>query len=386
MTTRNEPASGGIYRTLLALVLLVFAAQSSFAQLTGFAGTWRNVDATSRGIVQLDVSDEDGLRLHVWGACSPAPCDWGTAPAYAYGSDVSARATQASAIASTFSSPFAEKVVLLTLAEPARLRAEVYTRFTDQSGRAAFHAAELFIRPDAARPTSAESRPPATAGPSQGTLSSRSAHHDVRVERNALSPELIRYDVNVTDLDSGAVILKSYATGGAREPVDVSAISGDQKVHVHLAYTPSFFSATLAVTRGETILDEFRTWWQLEPRAQNTPADAQAQPSTAASGAYRVGGDVKAPRLVHRVTPLYSEAARRDRISGIVIAEAVVGKDGRVKDAIVLKGLPDGLSEAALAAIKQWEFEPGTRNGEPVDVIFNLTTNFKLDTTPAPAQ
>jgi len=44
----------------------------------------------------------------------------------------------------------------------------------------------------------------------------------------------------------------------------------------------------------------------------------------------------------------------------------------------VLKGLDLGLTEQAVEAVKQWKFKPGTLNGEPVDVIFNLTVNFTL--------
>ncbi len=45
----------------------------------------------------------------------------------------------------------------------------------------------------------------------------------------------------------------------------------------------------------------------------------------------------------------------------------------------VLKGLPFGLDQAAADAVKRWRFKPGTLNGAPVDVIFNLTVNFKLN-------
>jgi hypothetical protein len=46
--------------------------------------------------------------------------------------------------------------------------------------------------------------------------------------------------------------------------------------------------------------------------------------------------------------------------------------------------LPAGLSEAAVDAVKQWNFKAATLNGEAVDVIFNLTVNFKLDKPPDP--
>jgi TonB family protein len=96
-----------------------------------------------------------------------------------------------------------------------------------------------------------------------------------------------------------------------------------------------------------------------------------------------VGGDVKAPVVTYKVEPIYPAEARRERISGIVILECVIDRNGFVKDISVRKPLPNGLSEAAVDAVKQWTFKPGTLNGEAVDVIFNLTINFKLDATSA---
>ena len=61
------------------------------------------------------------------------------------------------------------------------------------------------------------------------------------------------------------------------------------------------------------------------------------------------------------------------------IVEAIVNKQGEVEQVKVLKGLPMGLSEQAVEAVKKWRFRPGTLNGEPVDVIFSLTVNFTLE-------
>jgi protein TonB len=98
-----------------------------------------------------------------------------------------------------------------------------------------------------------------------------------------------------------------------------------------------------------------------------------------ATGPLRVGGDVKAPGITNKVEPRYTEPARHARVTGIVIVEAVINSHGDVEQAHVIKGLPMGLSEQAVEAVKRWKFRPGTLNGEPVDVIFNLTVNFKLD-------
>lgn len=94
---------------------------------------------------------------------------------------------------------------------------------------------------------------------------------------------------------------------------------------------------------------------------------------------YRVGGDVQAPVAIHRVDPVYPPEAEENRIAGSVITEVVIDRHGNVVDVRVLKRLPYGLDKAVADAVRQWKFRPGTRNGEPVGVFFNLTTKFKLD-------
>ncbi len=59
--------------------------------------------------------------------------------------------------------------------------------------------------------------------------------------------------------------------------------------------------------------------------------------------------------------------------------ECIIDKQGNVTNVQVLKPLPFGLDAAAVDAVRRWKFKPGTLNGQPVDVIFNLTVNFKLN-------
>jgi TonB family protein len=76
--------------------------------------------------------------------------------------------------------------------------------------------------------------------------------------------------------------------------------------------------------------------------------------------------------------PLYPPAAFKARYTGSVTVEMTVGKDGAVGDAKVLHCTRPkvGFEEAAIDAVKQWRFEPGTVDGEPVDVVTRLNLNF----------
>lgn len=91
-----------------------------------------------------------------------------------------------------------------------------------------------------------------------------------------------------------------------------------------------------------------------------------------------LSGDMTPPRKLHAPQPLYTEEARQKRIQGVVILQTIIDAEGRVTRVEVLKGLPEGLSESAVEAVKQWRFEPAKVEGEPVPVYFNFTISFGL--------
>ncbi len=83
------------------------------------------------------------------------------------------------------------------------------------------------------------------------------------------------------------------------------------------------------------------------------------------------------PTKTKDVRPVYPPIAQSARVSGVVIIEATIGADGKVKDAKVLRSIPL-LDQAALDAVKQWQFTPTLLNGVPVPVIMTVTVNFTL--------
>jgi protein TonB len=88
-------------------------------------------------------------------------------------------------------------------------------------------------------------------------------------------------------------------------------------------------------------------------------------------------GEVRAPRLVKRVEPEYSELAKAARIEGTVILEATTDILGRVTAVRILQSVPL-LDEAAVVAVKQWLYEPLMVNGRPRPVTFTVTVRFVL--------
>lgn len=209
-------------------------------------------------------------------------------------------------------------------------------------------------------------RPPIAVLLILGAVSASAATFESRSQSYALAVQVEagKYAVRLFDVQTNTSLI---AQTFAELPADINEDVGDIHVTVRLRPAPHGISATAEIERGEMLLDSMHAVWMLKPRRARLRYP----------GAMRVGGDVRAPSVVRRVEPLYPEEARRERVSGIVVLEVLVDKSGNVRDAIVLKDLP-GLSEPALTAVRQWTFQPATLNGEAVDVIFNLTVNFKL--------
>jgi len=91
----------------------------------------------------------------------------------------------------------------------------------------------------------------------------------------------------------------------------------------------------------------------------------------------QVGGTISRPERVRYAAPVYPPLARIARVEGTVILEAILGADGVVREVRVLRSIPL-LDEAAVQAVRQWQFTPTLLNGEPVPVVFTVTVVFKL--------
>ena len=91
----------------------------------------------------------------------------------------------------------------------------------------------------------------------------------------------------------------------------------------------------------------------------------------------RVGGDISAPRLLHRVDPEYPLMAVAAQIEGMVILEATVDEAGAVTDTRVLRS-HSVLDQAAVEAVEQWRYEPLRLNGKAQPFVLTVTVSFSL--------
>ena len=88
-------------------------------------------------------------------------------------------------------------------------------------------------------------------------------------------------------------------------------------------------------------------------------------------------GGVVRPQRIAGPSPQYTEEARIAMTEGPVVVESTIDREGCVRSPKVLKELPNGLTEAALDAIRLWVFSPAVLHGKPVPSLYTLTINFK---------
>jgi protein TonB len=93
---------------------------------------------------------------------------------------------------------------------------------------------------------------------------------------------------------------------------------------------------------------------------------------------YDPGGDVKPPKLIHYVEPAFSDDSTEAFVEGTVRILTVVTRDGIPTDLHVTSGLNAQEDRTALDAVKQWRFQPGTKDGHPVNVRVTVEVDFHL--------
>jgi protein TonB len=118
-----------------------------------------------------------------------------------------------------------------------------------------------------------------------------------------------------------------------------------------------------------------------DPKAiEKPPAVVSTQERSAADSIPKFGEYVYVevlPEVVNKVPPAYPQLAREANVDGTVLVQALVGRDGRVKDVMVVKSI-GMLDTAAVTAVRQWVFKPAMSKGSPVAVWVACPVKFSL--------
>ena len=115
------------------------------------------------------------------------------------------------------------------------------------------------------------------------------------------------------------------------------------------------------------------------PSFSSAPATSLgAPPAQIENTVLPVGGAVRAPVKTKDVMPVYPPVARAARAQGVVILEAIIARDGTVRDVRVVKSVPL-LDQAAIEAVRGWRYSQPTLNGVPVEVSMTVRVAFALN-------
>jgi TonB family protein len=188
-------------------------------------------------------------------------------------------------------------------------------------------------------------------------------------------PEGRKVDVFTRDHDFYAVDFNNAVAYADVETIDVSS-SGTHQLDVQTASTgpeptPTDTAATTSMAQTTTEAPPVP-----EPEPVPAPEPAPVERSTGVYSAVPAGGTQ--PEELDRVVPRYPAIARRAGIQGPVVVRGIVRRDGTIDNVEVIRDLPYGLGEAARQAVNRWRFRPATYRGEPIDVYYTVTVNFKL--------
>lgn len=102
------------------------------------------------------------------------------------------------------------------------------------------------------------------------------------------------------------------------------------------------------------------------------------QNKKAVAEVYEPGGAIKTPKLIHYVEPEFSSQSKEAFTEGVVKISTVVTAEGHPSESRVIRGLNAEEDRTALEALKQWRFQPGTKDGKPVNVRVTIEIAFHL--------
>jgi TonB family protein len=188
----------------------------------------------------------------------------------------------------------------------------------------------------------------------------------VNIEAQSQSGNSRQYNVQIFDAESRTHIAHLKLSTSGDTPAEAETSAGDTTYTINIQPHGEAYLLNFTAENGPEVIDTMRAGFTPAAKTQPTPS----RPS-------RGGHDVKEPTLLHRVDALYTDDARAAGAIDAVTLELLIDKSGFVREATILQPMGHGLSESALDAVKQWQFEPSTQDRVPVEVTYEVRLEFK---------
>ncbi len=200
--------------------------------------------------------------------------------------------------------------------------------------------------------------------------------------------EKLRQTLRLGDLKVQYQVVEPLALDRARDlpsPVPLSRLGIQVTL---LGYNPTLATYRVVFTDGGRRLADTSVSVPRGQRAVVGGLDGEEapylflviEPAAASAGPLRVdeAAGITPPRAIEKVAPKYPAEARKEKVEGVVILQAVISDRGVVEEVKVLKSAHPALDQAAMEAVQAWRWEPAFLDGKPVSVYYNLTINFRL--------
>lgn len=392
-------------------------------KVSKFVGQWTPESLSPEGITRLQIhSDASTMFIETWSACQPAECYWGER-------SIDISDAEDGVLSVTWAAPGRIATQRISLVSDGRLRVAWHTTYAD-SHPPQDHAQE-FVRLDSSAVIKTASNVPESA---RRALSSVAVFFAKQPGGQLapvgfgflLQPGLIATSYNVvkntfqfqvrvlgqSELSPVSEVLKIdeahdlalVKIEGFRawplSPADSAEILVNDQVFVISNASDGTISAAtvsrvgiingifrIEITTPFSLVESgapvFNKYGQVVGMADSNPEGTErpglvihARYVTALMSnlarAHEPATTVDSrPVMLNRTYPQYTEEARRRKVSGQVTLRVLVGSDGEVKEAEVIKGLPYGLSEQAVLALRKTRFKPAMKDGRPVDYWLN---------------
>ena len=213
-------------------------------------------------------------------------------------------------------------------------------------------------------------------------------------ERRQINKVYPEYPQDALERGIQGTVVVDITVNAAGDVTTAAVASGPQelrasafKTALALKYTPGSSTTSMKIAFHYTLtgtswgvrignaLANVGTTLPVSRRAGVEQQNAGANPD--GSGAYRIGGNIQPPKKLKDVPPVYPAIAQKARVQGVVIMDARIDEQGNVIDVRTLRSIPL-LDEAAIDAVRQWQYTPTLMNGVAVPVVMTVTVNFSL--------